>query len=565
MPLAGSHERPASRPDVSSQRRKPLVDRASRPQGQNGSSANPPPSRGRGAHNDSDSSDSSDSVTSKDRRARHVRQTRPKTARAAKARAHVGTESASSSNTDSLLPTLGRLLQGRPGQEPNTRLTTSSTGSRSNQRPHQRHASTRSGRIARHHHQTTQAEIQTKLRSLVSPSLQSVLSSLTATTSSSSGSNGSTSTVTQSSYTKSEVSKETVTSTEHRDERLQSTAKKRRQLRDGSSEQPNVFAFMEEDSTHNARVLPSQPSSESDDDGPSRPQTPAIRAHRSSADPFVSPKPQQPIRVASWQSQDQLHSDSGISVRGSSPESIGRRKSIRQAGFEQTSQDMQTKTEGFTAAAQEHIRAAASWQRRWSNASVASQNPSTDLHQQVSGSQPAAIMPYAAPPPAYPGQLIYPEHGSIASPGERKASGYDLLASRLSEPQREGQINISSLYRRFSRLNHRILLHLQDEIAEMEEQLQSLDQSIAHTKPSPSSPESRRSEARYHSDLTYQRTELLGRIFMKIKQYSKGSMILGRCSSLANRPQMRQSHHTMVRLQTASRRRRKTSIAIGTL
>ena len=108
-----------------------------------------------------------------------------------------------------------------------------------------------------------------------------------------------------------------------------------------------------------------------------------------------------------------------------------------------------------------------------------------------------------------------------AQKGESNRSGYNLLASRLSDVQENEKPMIAPLYRKFTRLNHRILLHLQDELAEMEEQLQQLDFYIARCKPSPASPESRRAEAQYYTDLTFRRTELLGKIFVKTKQYSK--------------------------------------------
>ena len=98
--------------------------------------------------------------------------------------------------------------------------------------------------------------------------------------------------------------------------------------------------------------------------------------------------------------------------------------------------------------------------------------------------------------------------------------GYELLAQKLTEVSKkdyaasdEGQV--VPVYRKFEQLNHRILLHLQDEIAELEEELRSLDECIAqlssraeHGKQYPAS---RRADARYGGELHYRRTELLGR------------------------------------------------------
>ena len=81
------------------------------------------------------------------------------------------------------------------------------------------------------------------------------------------------------------------------------------------------------------------------------------------------------------------------------------------------------------------------------------------------------------------------------------------------------------MYRKFEHLNHRVLLHLQDETCELEEELRQLDECIAQMSPRDAEgyeyPASRRSDARYGSDVHFKRTELLGRIFQKLEQYSK--------------------------------------------
>jgi hypothetical protein len=81
------------------------------------------------------------------------------------------------------------------------------------------------------------------------------------------------------------------------------------------------------------------------------------------------------------------------------------------------------------------------------------------------------------------------------------------------------------MYRKFEQLNHRLLLHLQDELSEMEEELRYTDECIARYAPRDEKgqiqPASRRGEARYGGDLQYRRTELLGRIFIKVGQYNQ--------------------------------------------
>ena len=114
---------------------------------------------------------------------------------------------------------------------------------------------------------------------------------------------------------------------------------------------------------------------------------------------------------------------------------------------------------------------------------------------------------------------------------KKTVTGYEKLAEKLSQVDSSANQSQSfkPLYRQFKQLNHRILLHLQDEITELEEELRALDEAIAQTtgfslpEASPIPPASRRAEARYGSELHYQRTQILGKVFMKMQQYSKQS------------------------------------------
>lgn len=112
--------------------------------------------------------------------------------------------------------------------------------------------------------------------------------------------------------------------------------------------------------------------------------------------------------------------------------------------------------------------------------------------------------------------------------------GYELLAEKLSEPTKGSKSkrpqtgNIVPMYRKFETLNHRVLLHLQDEVCEMEEELRWLDECIAQQSPRNDTghayPASRRGDARYGNEWHYKRTQLLGRIFQKLGQYSKSDV-----------------------------------------
>lgn len=93
---------------------------------------------------------------------------------------------------------------------------------------------------------------------------------------------------------------------------------------------------------------------------------------------------------------------------------------------------------------------------------------------------------------------------------------------------------LKPIYRRFESLNHRLLLHLQDELAELEEQLHRLDTADTQTRRSvgggsgsgPAAtggimPASRRAEFLGGGELQWHRTDILGKIGYKLGQYSK--------------------------------------------
>lgn len=136
----------------------------------------------------------------------------------------------------------------------------------------------------------------------------------------------------------------------------------------------------------------------------------------------------------------------------------------------------------------------------------------------------------------YPGQPPqYQAHVPAPDMSRTTAAGYELLANKLSETPKKNNGpgrkagNLVPMYRKFEHLNHRVLLHLQDEVCELEEELRYLDESIIQMSPRDDAghtfPASRRGDARYGSELHYKRTELLGRIFQKLGQYSKSTRI----------------------------------------
>ncbi|KAK0611994.1 hypothetical protein B0T14DRAFT_339562 [Immersiella caudata] len=137
----------------------------------------------------------------------------------------------------------------------------------------------------------------------------------------------------------------------------------------------------------------------------------------------------------------------------------------------------------------------------------------------------------------------------IAAPGQGHAkhlpraeklpmSGYELLAAKLSSsentrPRRRGSMRsahaddgeppIKPIYRRFEALNHRLLLHLQDELSELEEQLHRLDTTDTQTRRLANCilPASRRAEFMAGGELQWHKTDILGKIGFKLGHYNQ--------------------------------------------
>lgn len=109
------------------------------------------------------------------------------------------------------------------------------------------------------------------------------------------------------------------------------------------------------------------------------------------------------------------------------------------------------------------------------------------------------------------------------------ASGYGYLAPRIKVSKGDGgKDRLPPLYRQFEHLNHRVLLHLQDEIAMMEEDLHTLDEleegyRAAEREKSKAQPASRRLEAQAQttSTLHSRRQNLMELLIQKTEQYSE--------------------------------------------
>jgi len=120
------------------------------------------------------------------------------------------------------------------------------------------------------------------------------------------------------------------------------------------------------------------------------------------------------------------------------------------------------------------------------------------------------------------------------TPTEAPKSGYERLASHLktalSNPSTSSIATgaITPIYRKFEALNHRVLLHLQDELTCLERHLHTLDEQIATQSLDPltrtQQPDFRGADSRgqpQSDDLRWQRTYCLGQIMVKTKMYSE--------------------------------------------
>ncbi|KAJ5891919.1 uncharacterized protein N7473_008147 [Penicillium subrubescens] len=108
-------------------------------------------------------------------------------------------------------------------------------------------------------------------------------------------------------------------------------------------------------------------------------------------------------------------------------------------------------------------------------------------------------------------------------------SGYGLVASHLTHSTTQDKAAFPPLYRRFESVNHRVLLHLQDEISQMEEDLHTLDEyeemhrvATAEKEGTKPLPASRRVDvqSQAYSSLHYRRMDLMAALVQKTEQYN---------------------------------------------
>ncbi|KAF1984381.1 hypothetical protein K402DRAFT_142802 [Aulographum hederae CBS 113979] len=458
-------------------------------------------------------------------------------------------------------PKLAKILEGKESESGKRRASTGTTVS---------HRASSSD-VNAGYRRVRQANVQRRIGNLNNASLLSVLSSLTEISGISSGSN---STVTQESYNKSAA----------KGKKPKARSKSNTSETGNSHSDPhsyqypqgyyNVFNYME--SNYPTAYAPptamwqtrstSSSGYEASDGSSHGPAPPSSQS--SYASPSLSRKAGQ---RNSWAQQEKFNSDSGISVRGSSPEPSDLKKENRQPSVHDSAEeDENGQNMGLTRMPPPQPPSARS--RR--NSSQGDEQLRERLEDQENAArqhtlqspqprrffQPYGVMPYEPspapygerPPPAYahpppqapyaPGQYGYPPyaHHQVQGPygiehmegfnpdfSRHTLMGYELLASKLQANQSEQENSkdkLMPMYRGFEGLKHRVLLHLQDEISQLEEELRILDECIAQL-PQPEGmenlPASRRAETNHGTDLHHRRTSHLGKIFMKLEQYNQ--------------------------------------------
>lgn len=444
------------------------------------------------------------------------------------------------------------------------------------------------------------------LLDLTNPSLLSVVSRATNTSGASSGSN---STITEASYDKERVSKRRRSRSSPKKASLESVpsysaSRSRRHRSSGYSE---VFQYMDCDQEsqvsyrpHDAygNDVPSEVGSNSSLSGIEKRANgrTAHDLHEHVRDDLWTDK-------AGLKHQDTFNSDSGISVRGSSPDIADASSPITQSVHasvhdgdedehededdvdeeggegqenEEDEEDSESDDDDINRMALERIYASTDLSRPDSDSErlrdrlrdqeqelrqhvLQSPQPQRGFHSLMgmpppspathmsSTNAPCAPFPPQYDPPvateyrsmlptSYLQQIGQPsisashdEHDSALDVSKTAVGGYEMIARKLEEStsrvlKAPSEDTFPPIYRKFERLNHRLLLHLQDELAELEDELRALDENITRATPEIApgrlQPASRRRESRFGHDLHFRRTEVLGLIYVKLGQYS---------------------------------------------
>ena len=219
-----------------------------------------------------------------------------------------------------------------------------------------------------------------------------------------------------------------------------------------------------------------------------------------------------------------FHSDSGISVRSSSPE---RESPVLHHKFPSNRASKQRYKERPVDASPGSVYMPHTASSKISDTS----SHSSEMEPESFYKADPQYRNYIQPEPAY-GYLWPPQNQATLPPPVRgralqkqpkrdevKKTGYDLLASNLSG---HDDTKLKPVYRRFETLHNRMLLYLQDEISELEIDLKNIETLISEEAVyTGMKSASRRAEAKQPSTLEWHRMDIIGRIFAKLDLYSE--------------------------------------------
>lgn len=235
---------------------------------------------------------------------------------------------------------------------------------------------------------------------------------------------------------------------------------------------------------------------------------------------------------AAWRKQatreGSLHSDSGISVRSSSPERdspVPRHKypPVRRASSStgNVPNPVYASHHALAASPEAYGSRSYGYPRDWSTMGNHLEHPESyyaSTRPVVTQTMQRARIASPENHGQHSRQLVRgASHPPI--PTEKPKPGYDTLAAAIDS---RGDAFLKPIYRKFETLNHRILLYLQDEIGEMEGELRELDNAITREDEMLGRTHaSRRAEAKLPTQLQWRRLDLLGRSYTKVEQYSE--------------------------------------------
>ena len=303
----------------------------------------------------------------------------------------------------------------------------------------------------------------------------------------------------------------------------------------GSSEisnLPDVFTFLEKDEQSHSdaedesteTATQGGPVVASIDPELSMPDTP----HYSDLEVHANEAHEQDIWQHSAQHGAGFHSDSGVSMGSNSPDikshtSKRRQSSIHTGWPDDAALDpFREEPYGFQDSPDPpSLPNFASPPQRWTSMTAnihdvpeAYYTPIPPIVPEISQFPRISVPPGPSPAASQPVQEpLYQENNLPSKPD---GSGYDLLASSIDS---QSEDLIRPIYRKFEKLNNRMLLYLQDEISEIEDRLRELDKQECQYYGD--RPASRRAEARYPSHVQWHRMDLLNRSFAKVEQYNR--------------------------------------------